>query len=313
MNLEKTLTVFLSKLPPTLTRDHLVNHFSAYGEIQRIQIPLTNTTGGVNKGYAFLQCKDRAMFDSVLQASHSICSTHIAAREYLDKEEVETIFNLTDNRPRTIYLENIPSDVSNRRLHGFFERFGEIEAASAVRGLKKHKDIFYGYVLFKKGSAISKLPKRKVKIGDHTILWKRFRLGSGQPPTVGSNRVQTPNQHSQKEISIQNDAIRNQKQPIPNLRASASPLKIMLESMRNLEIPISFNHSSWNIRLNRNINFCPKKLRVCYSDAYLNFEDRNGPRMEERSRQATLQCRRILPPFSRTGVHMDGLINTRAW
>eukprot|EP00118_Oscarella_pearsei_P025771 m.308743 g.308743 ORF g.308743 m.308743 type:complete len:102 (+) comp44665_c0_seq1:20-325(+) len=71
--------IFVARLPWTVCRDRLAQHFKTYGEIVSSRVAF-NWNTGLSKGYGFVHFKDQASVDSALRASHEMQGARIEVK-----------------------------------------------------------------------------------------------------------------------------------------------------------------------------------------------------------------------------------------
>lgn len=264
MNTEKTLTLHLGNIPQEVNRTEIAKYFTKFGSISQIQIPMKDKTKKVNMGFAFLRCENSKMINQILKEGHKhkLRNSPISVREYLGQQEINTKFDLSRDAEQMIYLENVPPLITNQDLFQFFSDFGEVVEAAAIRGLKRDRRIFYGYVRFGRTATICKIPKKQICINGETINWRRFRRKRSSENSPSKKKLMI---HKNLQSGLEAGTKRSPMMEIGEIEYSKNERDRKCEKGRidSFKLTVSIKaaeyektHNFCNLRLNR--DFFPK-------------------------------------------------------
>lgn len=204
---KENLKIFLNCLPQSLTEEIIILHFSKFGNIktfkldQAEKIPLNNFihTNGI------LTCADQKTKEEILKKEqHQIGEFKINAKNYLSKEELENIYDVT--KKRRIYIKKLPESFDNEKLKKFLSCYGEVEKSYCVYGTKKkrRKGLKYGYAIFRDQKSLKNLPGEGFPFEGKLIKWhcyeKKPKAGKDQKHLIKDGEDDSRRENQNKKI-----------------------------------------------------------------------------------------------------------------
>lgn len=171
----KNTKVYLSSLPGTLSKKTLLQYFSNFGEIRRLEFLYDRSDNGQNiLTNGLLTCADIKTKEVILRETHKLEGNLLNTVEYLEENDLKEY--LKKAKSHRVYIKKMPDYISESELEKIFSRYGEVESAYAVDGKKKRKGLKYGYVLFKNQDFLTKIPINGVPYNGIVLKWDSYEL-----------------------------------------------------------------------------------------------------------------------------------------
>lgn len=165
-------SIFVSKLDESVTESTIMNHFSKYGFINKIE--LSKLPGGLCKGYAKISTNDPFAHKLILSSQHVLDGKRVKVEPFI-QEDIDILSKDKDTVERRVCVYGVPKNYNSRKFREVFEtNFGEVENAY-VRKNSANK-FNYGFVTFvKKETADHAISVKYVKLKKNKLEVRRFK------------------------------------------------------------------------------------------------------------------------------------------
>ncbi|CDW58072.1 RNA binding protein 34 [Trichuris trichiura] len=198
-------TVFVSNLPADVTKRELLKLVKQFGPVETVRLrscipkdPAVPKKVAVIKGElvgrinAYVRFKEESSVEKALSLNGSeVRDHHVFVDSCLSKRIYE--------KKRSVFVGNLPFDVSEDQLYEHFADCGEIKAVRVVRDKKYGLGKGFGYVVFQNASSVllalklhgSQMGRREIRIfkiegtADERASSSRNRAKSIAKPSVG--------------------------------------------------------------------------------------------------------------------------------
>lgn len=135
--------IFVGGLDPHTTESQLLDVFSSYGYIIRINMPLTNDRLR-NKGFCIITFKDEDSVSSALNdPPHSIGGCNIIVNRAMKQRSAMMVNQL--KQKTKLYAYGFPFDVFEEEISEAFTEFGVVEKVSMQHKYRNGQKIFKGF------------------------------------------------------------------------------------------------------------------------------------------------------------------------
>eukprot|EP00795_Rhopilema_esculentum_P015566 gene15566-6831_t len=199
----KDRTVFLSNLLFSVGEKDIEEKFQQCGEIADIRI--SRNFMGRSKGFAYLEFKDKVSCEKALQQDRALLNGRpVFVSPCLDKEankQPQFKYALTVDK-HTVFVTNIPFDVTKEELEQIFNKVGEIKEIRIVTN-RAGKPKGYAYIEYLDETSAS---GAVLKLDGHTIKERQIFVAISKAPSREEKAKQRTDQN---------------KQPIPGSRGRA--------------------------------------------------------------------------------------------
>lgn len=142
-------SIFVGGLPMGATHGDLFSHFSNFGDVTGIDIPLNNK--GERKGFAFVHFQNpEAVHYALLLKIHDFKGKKIAVRRSIDTKIASIVTK--SMQERKIFAQGFPTGTTEDKVNRWAQSFGEVTRVLSPRGgigkrafcyiIMAHKDDF---------------------------------------------------------------------------------------------------------------------------------------------------------------------------
>ena len=149
--------IFIGKLPLSIEEQGLWDYFTQFGEISSVSIK-RNPQIKTSKGFGFLNCSSKTVFDAILGEKHWIEGTRINCNSAF--KDVRTN-HLGKNDQRKAFLRGINSNVTDSDLSDYFSTFGELVKVYGLRGAAEVDTKGFGFLEYLSTDPIPNILKQR--------------------------------------------------------------------------------------------------------------------------------------------------------
>ncbi|KAG7492924.1 hypothetical protein MATL_G00019340 [Megalops atlanticus] len=202
-------TVFVGNLPVSCTKKTLQILFKEYGSIESVRFrSVTREDASMSRKVAAIQRKIHPKRQSI--NAYVVFKAEEAAMNALKRNglEIEKGFHIRVDRAskssshdhkRSIFVGNLPYDISELPLRKHFEECGGVEAVRLVRDRNTGMGKGFGYILFESIDAVqlalkldaSELEGRKIRVKRSVKKEKLKNVAPGKGPRPGASKGQS--------------------------------------------------------------------------------------------------------------------------
>lgn len=177
-------TIFIGGLPGTTDEMTLKEHFSSFGEIEKIELK-TDRRSNLSKGYSLITFKAPEAYESAIRVpDHFLFARTISCQPFLKGEDLNKY--LEDLNSRRLFVKYIPKNFNNKEFEDLFQHFGEVDFGYVVKDPKSGRSRGFGYITFKHQKDAQKIQKvRCLKLEGNKKLkifpYKRRNIVTEEP------------------------------------------------------------------------------------------------------------------------------------
>ncbi|XP_073681978.1 RNA-binding protein 34-like isoform X2 [Garra rufa] len=193
-------TVFVGNLPPSCTKKNLLSLFKQAGVIESVRFrSVVGDDPTMLRKVAAIQRKVNPKKQNI--NAYVIFKEEAAATDALkwNGKEIEPGFHIRVDRvsknsgqhdhKRSIFVGNLPYDITELPLREHFEECGNVEAVRLVRDRNSGKGKGFGYILFESPDSVmlalkldgSRLQERRIRVKRSVKQEKEKKTPSGRP------------------------------------------------------------------------------------------------------------------------------------
>lgn len=166
---------FVGSLPGVVEENELSDYFSNFGVVESLQL-VKNKKTSVCKGFGFVSLTLKIEPEIFRSIKHKFMGREIFIRPHLKGEELEK--QTSDFTSKRLFINNVPSWMSEQDLCNYFSRFGTVELSyiSPNFSPKKKPAGLIGFINFgNKESVASVLKQPKHSILGHAVKCAQFK------------------------------------------------------------------------------------------------------------------------------------------
>ena len=138
--------LFIGGLTIETTEKDILNHFSKYGIVYDIII-IRNRSNNASKGYGFITCNDRFVYEKIMSKDHIIngrlIDCHISFKKCNEPDKFK------ENANKKIFVGGLSLDTSDEDLSTYFSRYGNVRQAYVIKDPISKRSKKFGFVIMK--------------------------------------------------------------------------------------------------------------------------------------------------------------------
>jgi RNA recognition motif-containing protein len=154
--------LFIGGLSPQVTNLDLINYFNQHGSILRAKIIADKKTQ-IPKGYAYVTCKDKQTFQTILNVEHKIMGRDVDVEAAHSGTKI--VSDITNQLNKKICVKNLSLETTQTDLGAHFGPYGKIKHAYVIINHQTKRSKQFGYVEFYN----DKDCENALKQGPHTV------------------------------------------------------------------------------------------------------------------------------------------------
>lgn len=172
---KKKHTLLVRKLPASITKKELKDHFCQFFEIKKLKIFNKNSE---EKMYALLAFKKRKDVMWILKNpnTHTLGDTELECRLAIEEDEYDSIQKRQQDALFTIFLNKVPKSASEQDLTDYFSKFGDIKSVCLINKNKvDSNEKKFGFVLFEVVESVKlALAQKSHSINNQSLSCTRY-------------------------------------------------------------------------------------------------------------------------------------------
>lgn len=137
--------LFIGGLSPQVSNTDLVNYFKQYGNILKAKI-MTDKKTNIPKGYAYVTCKDKTTFTSILNVKHEIMGRDVDVQ--VAHSGTKIVSDVCNQMNKKLCVKNLTLDTVQTDLLDHFKLYGKVKHAYIIINHQTKMSKQFGYVEF---------------------------------------------------------------------------------------------------------------------------------------------------------------------
>ncbi|XP_039002721.1 heterogeneous nuclear ribonucleoprotein 1-like [Hibiscus syriacus] len=179
--------IFIGGLARETSSVQFLEHFGKYGEITDYVIMKDRKTEQP-RGFGFVTYVEPSVVDKVIEDTHVINGNQVDIKRTIPKEASGS----KDFKTRKIFVDGIPSTVSEDEFKDYFIQYGEVREHEIMRDHATNRSRGFGFITFKTEQAVDDLLEKGNKIdftGAQVEIKREIKLYIRQPQFMNEIKI----------------------------------------------------------------------------------------------------------------------------